>query len=290
MAAIIAMNQNERIAAFKSKDRVVQPAGRKELIKLLVGIRAGLTDPSHASGLLKKQGIRPGTVNTASEGARVYVELVSQHLAESVFDTLTQGDIRAINRAMSGASKRRVSGEEVGALIAAAPKNFDEELESVFVTGFTIAEADAQAAKDLEAAAQAAKPKPSARLRKRRNKKSSAIAAALQQQATQSQPPTNPPPASPAASAPPAESSEIAPAPVAVTTPESDTDTASPTNVVRVAVWPTRMPISRTSFTTIDELVVAASAMSTDAKKAIFAKLNEAMEFLAESIDEPAAA
>ena len=97
------MTQAEIVASFKAKDAL---SGRitVELAKLLTAFRAKLKDPSQATAILKKQGIRPGSVNTASENARVLTALVPDHLAEEVFDTLTVREMQNINRCMSGAA------------------------------------------------------------------------------------------------------------------------------------------------------------------------------------------
>ncbi len=161
MAEITAMEQSERIALFKSKDQAHSRL-TVELGKLLVAMRAAMKDPSQATAILKKQGIRPGTVNTASETARVFNELVlgkKQFLAEAVFDTFTAADIKAINRCMSGVSEKRLTAGEVAELVTSKPKTYDAELESYFDHGMTVSDhkekEKADAGKAAEAAARA---------------------------------------------------------------------------------------------------------------------------------------
>ncbi len=161
MAEITAMEQSERIALFKSKDQAHSRL-TVELGKLLVAMRAAMKDPSQATAILKKQGIRPGTVNTASETARVFNELVlgkKQFLAEAVFDTFTAANIKAINRCMSGVSAKRLTAGEVAELVTSRPKTYDAELESYFDHGMTVADhkekEKADAGKAAEAAAKA---------------------------------------------------------------------------------------------------------------------------------------
>lgn len=152
MAAANALSQAEIVASFKSKD---QAASRLtvELAKLLIAFRTKLgAKASQATAILKKQGIRPGSVNTASETARVYAELVPAHVAETAFDQFTQADTRSINRCMSGASKRKLDGAAVADLLKTFPDTLGEELESIYATGETIAEADAQAKELLKQA------------------------------------------------------------------------------------------------------------------------------------------
>ena len=284
MTEATAMTQAEIVASFKAKDAL---SGRitVELAKLLTAYRAKLKDPSQATAILKKQGIRPGSVNTASENARVLNALVPDHLAEEVFDTLTVKEMQNINRCMSGASKKKLDAAAVADLIKLAPDDFNEELESIFATGLTIAEADAQAALALKEAEDAAK--------KREKEKADAIAAgiaatasleALDKQTGQKAPVAGKENPSPMPSVPDAKV-EATPA-TAVTPPKGNlasgaTPSATLAPAPNVAANVVNMPPADpdaalpATLAALDEILKTAAGMSKSAKETIAMKLME---------------
>ena len=283
MTEATAMTQAEIVASFKAKDAL---SGRitVELAKLLTAFRTKLKDPSQATAILKKQGIRPGSVNTASENARVLTALVPDHLAEEVFDTLTVKEMQNINRCMSGASKKKLDAAAVADLIKLAPDEFNEELESIFATGLTIAEGDAQAALALKEAEDAAK--------KSEKEKADAIAAgiaataaleALEKQTGQKAPVAGKENAIPT---PSASAAKVEPPPAEVTTPKGNlTPGAAPSaSHVAASVIPANvvnMPPADpdaalpATLAALDEILKTAAGMSKSAKETIGMKLME---------------
>jgi len=151
MAQVVAMSQPDRVAFFRAKD---EAAGRIfiDLGKLFTGIEAALGKGEQIFPLLMKAGVRKGSVSNASQTARVFKELVGgKVLAETVFDTFRWSDICALNRVMSGASHKTLTAAEAAKIVAANPKRFDEDLESIFSHGITVAEADKQLAANAAA-------------------------------------------------------------------------------------------------------------------------------------------
>ena len=285
MTEATAMTQAEIVASFKAKDAL---SGRitVELAKLLTAFRAKLKDPSQATAILKKQGIRPGSVNTASENARVLTALVPDHLVEEVFDTLTVKEMQNINRCMSGASKKKLDAASVADLIKLAPDEFNEELESIFATGLTIAEGDAQAALALKEAEDAAK--------KNEKEKADAIAAgiaataaleALEKQTGQKAPVAGKKSACPTPSASAARATSkaggdagapTAPA-AAVARPAAKVEPNAGTPPTNVVPMPPADPDAALPATlaALDEILKAAAGMSKSAKETIGMKLVE---------------
>jgi chemotaxis protein histidine kinase CheA len=157
LADVEALSQSERIALFEAKDKA---AGRIfiDLGKLFVGIEGSLAKGEQIFPLLMKSGVRKGSVSNASQTARVFKELVTTRtITEAAFDAFRWGDICALNRVMSGASKRKLTAAEAVKVIAANPKRFDEDLESIFLTGHDMAGADKIAkAEAVKAAAEEA--------------------------------------------------------------------------------------------------------------------------------------
>lgn len=297
MAAVGAMTQAARIDSFKAHDQVLNRAD-VNLIKLLVGIRAAMQDPSQATGLLKKNGIRPGTVNTASEGARVFTALVPDHLSEPAFDDLTQADRRAINRVMSGASKKKLDAAGVAKLLADHPKDFDDQLESIFTTGMTIAEADAEAARIAEEEKQKAAPAAPAAEQPKAATTPPAPAPATATKTTTATPaptaqasdPATPPQSDPATvSATPAAETP-APAPVATSEAAPTAPAPAPTNVE-----PMPQPVNHDAVlaeceAAVDTIIASSADLPPEHQKRLFAKLNEALGIVGDRIPQVALA
>lgn len=138
------MKHAEAVALFAVKD---QSASRIfiELGKLFIPIRDGCKGNQTPFGLLQKAGVRKGSISNASQTSRVIEELVTPGLVpEAVFDNFRWDDITAINQAMSGKAVKKQSAQAVADLIQLRPKEFADELESLFATGDTIAEAAAK--------------------------------------------------------------------------------------------------------------------------------------------------
>jgi hypothetical protein len=149
-----------------------------DLGKLYTGIEAGLAKGEQIFPLLIKSGVRKGSVSNASQTSRVFKEMVvTKAISEAAFDAFRWGDICAMNRVMSGASKKKLTAAETAKIIADSPKRFDEELESIFVTGCTMAEADKLAEAEDKAAKKAAAEQKAA------EKKAADDKAAAEQQA-----------------------------------------------------------------------------------------------------------
>lgn len=300
MAEILKLSAKDQCARFAERATTQQRAF-SEMGKLHHAISAGLRKNQTIYGELRKVGVKDSTISNASYASRVWGELVVPgHLTEADFDGFTFSDCLAICRAAGDRSKRRLSGEEVAVIVHEKPGTFDAELESIYATGLTVEEAEAQAAAQAATQAKAEKDAKAEAERKAAEKveqeKQAAIAAALQQQRAeheQQQPAPTPSPAASSSLAASEADEDVAPPPAASTPPAPANESPSttlptPANVVEMPADPdAELP---EILTAIDDLVVAASGMSTEAKKAVFAKLNEAMGFLAESIDEPAAA
>ncbi len=144
ISEVVAMKHAEAVALFAVKD---QSASRIfiELGKLFIPIRDGCKGNQTPFGLLQKAGVRKGSISNASQTSRVIEELVTPGLVpEAVFDNFRWDDITAINQAMSGKAVKKQSAQAVADLIQLRPKEFADELESLFATGDTIAEAAAK--------------------------------------------------------------------------------------------------------------------------------------------------
>lgn len=158
MADIDAMKQPERIALFADRSKA---HGRItiELAKLISVIRRKLARNQTLYGVLEKAGVPKGTVSTARRNGDVFDSMVvSGGMPEENFDDLTSADLNTIYRAMSGEGhgKKAMTAPAILALMAEKPDTFDAELESIFATGKSIA--NAAEAEKKKAAKQSAEP------------------------------------------------------------------------------------------------------------------------------------
>jgi hypothetical protein len=288
----------------------IQQRAFAEMGKLHYHLSSKLTKGQTIYVELRKHGIKNSTISNASYASKVFDLVAAGHLTEAEFDTFTFADCYAICRATGEKSARRLTGDDVAVLVRAKPDNFDEELNSIFETGLTVEEAEAQAkkaeadAKAATAAAQAAAVQAAADAAAKKAKEEAEAAAAQAAQAaaqaaseaaaaaaavtaqTPSAPPADP------ASAPIAPAVDSTPVPSSTPAPEAPASTPSigstastdpaPANVVQMPSDPdAALP---QVLSAVDELLDAVSEMSVEARTKVFAKLHEALEVLSENL------
>jgi hypothetical protein len=319
MQDIVKLSIKEACARFAERATVSQRAFA-EMGKLHFAISAHLKKGQTIYGELRKLNVKDSTISNASYAARVWGDLIAKnHLTEVDYDTFTFADCLAVCRVMGDKSKRRLTGEEVAVIVRAHPNDFDSELESIFATGHTVAEAEAQAKAAQEAAAKAEQEKKDAEAKAAADKaeadKQAAVAAALeaqrQQQGSAGVPPASPSPLD-------SESASAASTPTAESTPTVDSTEPAPASepsgpALTVVPTPPPAPVPSTSaesnkpdskvvqmpsdpdaalpevLATCDELLATVESMSHDARKAVFAKLNDMMAVLGETLTAEAA-
>ena len=140
MAAVEAMTQQDRIASFVDRDR---NSGRIiiEMSKLYRGIEANL--PKTSKGIfptLIAAGVKKGTLSNISYVAKIFDLVTCGKITEAEFDTFTVRDCIAIVRVMSKGSKKRLSADDVAAHIKKST-DFEPDLDELYATGLTVAEA-----------------------------------------------------------------------------------------------------------------------------------------------------
>lgn len=291
MADILKLSLKEQCARFAERATVQQRAF-SEMGKLHHAISATLKKGQTIYGELRKQGVKDSTISNASYASRVWGDVIAAgHLTELDYDGFTFADCLAVTRAMGEKSKRRLTGEDIAMIVRAKPTEFDAELESIFNTGLTVEEAEAQAKAAADLAAEQER-------------------LLAEQKAAANQPPVPAPaPApmpAPVAATPTAVVPSAAPAPVAPVagpatteaapiaenvTPTVTTENAPvappavvplPTNVVQMPAAPAADPDAALPevLSAIDELAVVISGMSIEARQKVFAKFNECLEIL----------
>jgi len=285
-APVASMNE---IAKLSQADRFKRFAERAtasarafiEMGKLHHAITGSLKKNQTIYGELRKLGVKDSTISNASYASRVWGELIAAgHLTEVQFDGFTFQDCLAICRVMGSQSKKRLDPEEIAVLVSEVPETFDDELRSVYETGMTVGEVEAQAKAqaDAEAAQKAAEDKAEAdriALAEQQAREQEAEPAPVAESAN---PPVSEPapeshpmtgvetPVAPVAPQNPAPSANIIPLPQA--TAESDPDAALPE-----------------LLSVVDELLNAVLAMSHDARRTVFEKINECQGALADSLN-----
>lgn len=156
------MKQPARIERFATEALGAQRAF-SAMGKLYRAIESALTKKDKGIfPILIAAGIKKGTVSNASYAAKVFDLVDSGKLTEAEFDGLSFNDCWNIARVQSGASKRKLSAEEVVAAIRSGT-HFAEDLASLYEHGVTAAEKEAadkaadkaKKAAEKEAAAQA---------------------------------------------------------------------------------------------------------------------------------------
>jgi hypothetical protein len=160
--AIQKLNTSDAVNVFRTREATKNTI-YGEQIKIVHLLK---TKEVEYTPLLRAAGISPGSISNAAQGSRVFAALViAGLLEESAFDKMSFPKILAVNRAQSGKSARKVTDEEVVNLMKAHPPydgkrrpsaflDYEDELESIFETGLTLAEVAEQ--KAIEAAAKAA--------------------------------------------------------------------------------------------------------------------------------------
>lgn len=292
-----------------------------EMGKLHYAISAHLRKGQTIYGELRKLGVKDSTISNASYAARVWADCIAPgHLTEADYDTLTFADCLSICRAMGDKSKLKLAGAEVAAIVRAQPRDFDAELESIFATGLTVEEAEKQAAAETarkaREEAEAKRQAEEAEAQRVEAEKQAAIAAALAAQATlqtaqaaqQAAPPaaaapgTSTTPAAdgaPTASAPsgvsaptvgdvpppPAAAPERSPAPVPLSNAPALSVASAPSNVVPLPE-PAEDPDAGLPdvLAGLDELASVVTGMSHAARAEVFAKLNEIMGAIGDTL------
>ncbi len=86
------------------------------------------------------------TIDNGRQAVRVWKELVEPgHVTEAQFDEFTFGDLVALNRVMSGASRQKLTGADVALILESSPSNWHEEIACLSTYGQTLADrADAE--------------------------------------------------------------------------------------------------------------------------------------------------
>ncbi len=309
MAEILSLSPSARLVRFADRSTVSQRAFA-EMGKLHYAISAGLTAGQTVYGELRKGGVKDSTISNASYASKVWDLVQSGHLSEPQFDTFSFADCLAVVRVISPKSKRQLGPEEVAALVTAMPASFDVELQSIYETGLTVEESEAQAKAAAEKKAEEAAAVEAAKAAKAASDQSQKVIS--DQAPTAASTPAKPAATTPAAETDAAETAEVAgeEAPPAETEAPAPAQAPSPTTPAPAPVTPTpapatapapeavpsnvhQMPADDDGLTAIlsalDEITLAASELSVEGQKAVFAKLNQCMELLSESIN-PAAA
>ena len=283
-AAVIVASMFE-IAKLSQADRYKRFAERStasarafiEMGKLHHAITGNLKKNQTIYGELRKLGVKDSTISNASYASRIWGELVEAgHLTEAQFDACTFQDCFAICRAMGSQSKRRLAPEEISVLVNEQPETFDDELRSIYETGLTVAEVEAQA--KAQAKAESDRKAAEAQAEKEAKKRAETPAPVVAETPE-----------------PPAESeSEGAPsAPVA----ETSTMPKTPVSEIPAPASIIPMPHSDASLESnpdralpevlaaLDELLTASLGMSHEARRTIFGKINGCQGVLADSLN-----
>jgi hypothetical protein len=139
------MAQADRITRF----RIEASAGQRAFSamgKLFRAIESGLTKKDKGIfPLLIAAGIKKGTISNASYAAKVFDLVEAGQLKEDEYDQLSHADCFNICRVQTAKSRKKLSVEEVVAVIRAGGEP-DEELASIYEHGVTSAErAEAEA-------------------------------------------------------------------------------------------------------------------------------------------------
>ena len=291
-ADILALKQPERIARFGERATVAQRAFA-EMGKLRRAIEASLKPTEFITHVLRKVGVRDGTISNTSYAAKVFDLVESKHLTEAQYDGFTFADCLAISRAMSPISKKRLHAADVADIITLFPNTYDEELVSIASFGVNIAEHAAQEKKEADALAAA-----------EQKKKDDAVAtevARIEAEKKLAPAPTGPnvvtPPDSQVAATPPA----AGPAPVIVDaaaesteTPVQTSETETP-NIVDSGI-PEKTGRSKASqaLSLVDALELLLAEMSIEDARKVAPRLVEltdtVMQYCASTAEEQAEA
>lgn len=148
MAAVLALKQPERVLRFAEESKTAQRAF-SAMGKLFRVIEANLKKTESIYTVLKKAGVKKGTISNASYASKVYDLVEKGILTEAEFDTFTFNDCWQIVRVQSGSAKRQLKSDELAVAIRSNP-DFAEDLSALFEHGCT---AEEKAAKDKAAEA-----------------------------------------------------------------------------------------------------------------------------------------
>lgn len=147
IAEIIKLSIKDQCARFAER-ATVSARAFAEMGKLHNSITAGLKKGQTIYGELRKLGVKDSTISNASYASKVIELVKAGHLTEAQYDGFTFADCLAICRAQSDKSRRKLTAEEVAAVVAAQPETFDAEFTSIYETGLTVEEAVAQAERE----------------------------------------------------------------------------------------------------------------------------------------------
>jgi len=307
MNEIAKMSQKEACERFAERATVSQRAFA-EMGKLHNAISASLKKGQTIYGELRKLGVKDSTISNASYASKVVDLVKAGHISEAQYDSFTFADCLATCRVMGDKSARKLTGEEVKAVIAAAPDTFDAEFESIYATGLTVAEeiAQAKAKADAEAKAEAdRKAAEAAEVKRQAEEKAKADLEAQRAADEAGKAPATPPPTASESPAPVSETAPTAsiptpagpsaesaptPEPVAPTGTASDVSaqSAAPSNVQQMPDDPD-VNLSAV-LDDLDNILSEVGEMTVEAKKAVFDKLNAMMAHLDSQINAPVSA
>jgi hypothetical protein len=146
IAELAKLDLKAACAAFAAK-ATVQRSAFAEMGKLHRIIAPQLKLPQTIYGELRKLGVKDTTIANASYAAKTIETLVEPgHLTEQDYNGMTFDDHFAIARSMGNKSFRKLTAEDVAAIVKAKPDTFDADLKSIFDSGMDVDEAAAQAA------------------------------------------------------------------------------------------------------------------------------------------------
>lgn len=128
--------------------------------KLARHVETKLAEGETLGAVLRKKGVRKGTIDNARYAMRIIDEFVEPGiLTEKQFDTFGFRDCFRISRVMSTGSKMTLSPSDVALVMKESPKDWDEELDCIYEHGMTV---DQKAEADKAAAAPPAPAEPAA--------------------------------------------------------------------------------------------------------------------------------
>ena len=277
-AEIQKLTQAEAVLQLGNTNRAYQRAF-VITAKLLRHVEKTLKSTQTVGGLLKKEGIKKSTIDNARYAAKVFDLVEAGKISEANYDTFTFPDCLAIIRVMSSGSKKRLTADEVAALIKLSD-DFEPDLHELYVSGLTLAEkvsADILAAKAEEKAkadAKAAEIKAAADLKAIQEEN-----AKLTKQVAENAPPQVIPPE------PPEENSDpvtIDQSPTEPNEPAEPTEPVEPpVNIVAMAPTPPRKKTAADLCNTLDAVFSEMADLTSDEQAVVGGKLMELANIIA---------
>lgn len=303
MAEIAKLSLEEQTAMFAHRARR-SAVSFIEMGKLHHQISANLPTGRTIYNELRALGVKDSTISNASYASKVWDMVAARAIPESTFDTFTFADCLAIVRVTGPKSAKRLTAVEVAQLIIDSPDTWDKDLDAIYESGLTVAQAEAKAEAEQTAREEAAAK--------------AQVNAVVQPPVAAATAKVTPDPA-PTTRVSPAEQTRIAresldrewtvkpPVPQAPVTPVNQVNTVNtvtppappkahavpqapvvqpppPENVVQMPPKPPSDELLPEILDSIDQLSEIVQDMSEENRKAIFAKLNDLMAIIGESL------